>query len=167
MWIPFQELPDHARLWVYQANRAWSKAEEALMSAELTQFCADWQAHGNALKASFTTRYSQFLILAVDESHAGASGCSIDGSVRKIREIEMNLDISLLDRTAVAFMKGDQIVTLKLQDLKGGFLTGELNGEMTTFNNAVASKREYEQNWKIPVKNSWLAKYLPKTALQR
>jgi len=40
-----------------------------------------WTAHNNQLKAKGEIRYNRFLILIVDESQAGASGCSIDKSV--------------------------------------------------------------------------------------
>lgn len=166
MWVPFHELPDDARVWVYQSTRSWSQAEAERIEVELMQWCSHWQAHGNALRSSFATCNNQFVVLAVDERHAGASGCSIDGSVRKMKEIETATGLSLFDRTVVAFLKGEKVITIKLNDLKEGFLSGELHSELITFNNAVASKHDFSHNWKIPVKNSWLAKYLPKTTLQ-
>lgn len=40
-----------------------------------------------------------------------------------------------------------------------------ISGETLTFNNLAASKEEWEGNWKVSVKDSWLARYLPKGAV--
>jgi hypothetical protein len=40
-----------------------------------------------------------------------------------------------------------------------------VNGSTTTFNNLVATKADFERQWKIAVEKSWLVKYLPNPAL--
>jgi len=42
------------------------------------------------LKPPLKLEFNRFVILSVDESSAGASGCSIDGSVRVLRIWEIN-----------------------------------------------------------------------------
>src|SRR5258708_19307246 len=96
MYVPFEQLPDHARLWIYQADRKFSVAEEEAIDGEMRVFCEQWVAHGNPLRTSFRVARSQFLILGVDEGAAGASGCSIAGSASLLK--------SLPDRMTIVFL---------------------------------------------------------------
>ena len=128
-------------------------------------FCSKWDAHGNPLQTSFRIDYHQFVILAVDESSAGASGCSIDGSVRVLKELGHELNIDFFDRVKVAFLDNDKIQIYSLSQLKSLFEAGHLTSVSQTFNNLVTNKTELENNWKTSVQKSWLAKYLPKDAL--
>jgi hypothetical protein len=166
MFISFEELDQQSRVWVYQADRPFGEGEEKLIATTLQSFCDQWSAHGNALKTSFKIEEHQFIILAVDESTAGASGCSIDGSVRMLKEIQQAIGINLFDRTRVAFSDRGNVVTHPLPNLKTAFSSGVLSGNTITFNTMVQTKADFGKNWKIPAEKSWLVKYLPKTTLQ-
>jgi len=165
MLVPFEKLPPHSRLWIYQANRPFSIDEETNVSDSLASFCSQWEAHGNPLQASFKIDYHQFVILAVDEKSAEASGCSIDGSVRVLKELGNQLTIDFFDRSGVAFFENGKINTYFLPQLKSLFESGQLSPSSQTFNNLVTNKAEWEISWKISVGKSWLAKYLPKDTL--
>jgi len=165
MFIPFEKLPPHSRIWIYQADRSFSVDEEKIISDSLLNFCSQWEAHGNPLQTSFKIEYHQFVILVVDESSAGASGCSIDGSVRVLKELGNNLNIDFFDRRRVAFLENEKILSYSFNQLKSLFGSGELTSVSQTFNNLVASKAEWEINWKTSVQKSWLTKYLPKDTL--
>ena len=78
MFVPFETLPIHTRVWVYQANRKISSSEKNIISTVLTSFTQEWQVHGQPMKASFHLYYDQFIVLAADEGFNAASGCSID-----------------------------------------------------------------------------------------
>jgi len=165
MFIPFEKLPLHSRVWIYQADRPFSNNEENVISSSLMSFCSQWEAHGNPLQTSFKIDCHQFVILAVDENSAGASGCSIDGSVRVLKELGNQMNIDFFDRSKVAFLENEQVRSYSLSQLKSLFQSGELTHSSQTFNNLVASKAEWETNWKISVQKSWLTKYLPKDTL--
>jgi hypothetical protein len=165
MLIPFEKLPPHSRIWIYQTDRPFSVDEEKVISDSLLSFCSQWEAHGNPLQTSFKIDYHQFVILAVDESSAGASGCSIDGSVRVLKELGNQLEIDFFDRSRVAFLENDKINTYSLPQLKSLFESGKLTSASQTFNNLVVNKGEWKINWKTAVQKSWLTKYLPKDTL--
>lgn len=165
MFIPFEKLPPHSRVWIYQADRPFSADEEKIISNSLTNFCSRWEAHGDPLQTSFKIEYHQFVILTVDESSAGASGCSIDGSVRVLKELGNQLHVDFFDRSQVAFLENEKIQSYSLVQLKSLFQSGKLTATSQTFNNLVVNKAEMESNWKTSVQNSWLTKYLPKDTL--
>ncbi len=165
MFISFEKLPPHSRIWIYQSDRAFSVDEEKIISDSLMSFCSGWEAHGSPLLTSFKIEYHQFVILVVDESSAGASGCSIDGSVRVLKDLGNHLNIDFFDRSRVAFLENKKILSYSLTQLKSLFQSGELTSTSQTFNNLVASKEEWEINWKTSAQKSWLTKYLPKDTL--
>ncbi len=90
--------PDHARIWCYVADRALSETESARAQDFLAAFTQQWTAHQHTLKAYSTVLFDRMLVLGVDQTAAGASGCSIDSSVRAIRQLGDELQIDFFDR---------------------------------------------------------------------
>jgi hypothetical protein len=74
----------------YQATRPFNSSELSIISDDFLRFTNSWAAHGIPLNAGFDIRFNQFVILAADEYVQQASGCSIDDSVRKVKELEGN-----------------------------------------------------------------------------
>ncbi|MEM6843279.1 MAG: hypothetical protein AAF632_13710 [Bacteroidota bacterium] len=169
MYIPFDELPNTARAWVYQTNRPLTEAEESYALQLGQQFTNQWAAHGNALRASVKVFHRYFLVVAVDEQFNAASGCSIDSSVAFVRELEQKFSsagspISFFDRTQIAFWQNDEIQLLPMNQAKREVKEGKVLPETTTFNNSVTTLEAFKNQWKVAVKNSWLARYLPQSA---
>src|ERR1700759_2190076 len=94
---------ENSRVWIYQSDKELTDSEVALLQSQLDNFTTGWTAHNNQLKAKAEIRYNRFIILVVDESQAGASGCSIDKSVRFMKDIEQEFGINLFDRFNLAY----------------------------------------------------------------
>lgn len=169
MFISFDQLPGHARVWVYQANRRLSDDEVRFIEQEGARFSDQWAAHGKALRASVLVRHHHFLIIAVDEREQGASGCSIDSSVGFVRSVADALSkagspVDFFDRTLVAFWKDNSVALVPLGQAKQQIAAGEVSADAYMFNNVIATKAALEDEWKVPVRASWLARYLPKVS---
>ena len=117
MFAPFETLDDSARIWIYQADRKFTETEKNTISEALTAFTHSWVAHGNPLKTSFAILHDQFIVLAADENFNEASGCSIDSSVRVIRQLDQQFSLGLFDRTNIGFLKGEQVDMIPLNEL--------------------------------------------------
>ncbi len=161
MYVPVEQMHPQSRAWIYQANRSFSPNEENIISNTLNEFCSQWSAHGNPLQTSFKIEHSRFIILLVDESSAGASGCSIDGSVRILKQLGDQHKIDFFDRTEIAFLVNEKIQVYPIKQLKSLFENSQLGASSQTFNNLVTTKAEWQQSWKSSVEKSWLVKYLP------
>ena len=74
---PLGSLPDSARLWVFAAERPLAPGEADALLGTVDDFLGVWAAHGRPLTSARELRESRFLLIAVDETAAGASGCSI------------------------------------------------------------------------------------------
>lgn len=161
MFVPFSSLPPTARIWVFQSNRPFTSPEVRFIESRLRDFTEQWTVHGSALNTSFAVEHDRFIILAADESRQTASGCSIDSSVRVLKEIEQALGVNLFDRSVVTFKVGDRIEGIPLSDLKKNFTSGSLNEDTPTFNNLVNTKAQYETEWLVPARDSWVRRYIP------
>ncbi len=147
-----------SRVWVYQSDRKFSEAEQKLILNKLALFTGQWKAHGSELLASAEIRYGFFIVLIVDETQANVTGCSIDSSVRLIKEIEQELDVNLFDRLKITYLKGDDVVLVNKIAFEDLINKEEINLETIVFNNLVQSLQDLDHQWKIPFKDSWHAK---------
>jgi hypothetical protein len=159
MEVPFNTLPETARIWVYQADRLFTNEEQAIISTTLSSFIKQWTAHGSELKASFTLPHNHFIVIGLDQSEASASGCSIDGLFRLLQQLAAQTGIDFLNRERIAFKRESGIELIYKQQLKEKITSW--GGSVLTFNNVVATKQEFETQWLIPVESMWLKKYLP------
>lgn len=160
MYIPFQEMPEQSRVWIYQSNRAFTKEEQSEITKKTIDFISQWEAHAEALHASFDIRYNRFLILVVDGSVHPPTGCSIDESVHFIQSLEKQYDIELLDKMNVVFKKDNSLIYRSLPEFKKLIKSKEITAETIVFNNLVVNKHELDNFWEVPLRESWHSRYL-------
>lgn len=151
----YRALADHSRVWIYQADRKLSDEEVKEIKNYGEKFINQWAAHGSDLQAAFDVKYHQFIILFADESQVKASGCSIDSSVRFIKEIASAYGLDLFDRLNITFKQGNQIDMLRMSDFQTALEMGQLTENTIVFNNLVETKKDFETKWEVPVKESW------------
>jgi len=159
MLVPFETLPDSARIWIYQANRTFTEAELAEIRTDLEAFLTQWTAHGADLKAGCELPYNRFIVLGLDQTHAGASGCSIDASVHFIQALEEKYKVSLLDRMNVSYKQGPHVAYKPLDEFRKMAKDRAVSGKTIVFNNLVATKLDYEQHWEVPASESWHSRF--------
>lgn len=149
------QFSENSRVWVYQSDRKLSDSEVQQIKTELDDFTTCWTAHNSQLKAAGQIRYNRFIILIVDESQAGASGCSIDKSVRFISHLQQQFNISLLDRFNLAYREGSEVLSAPRQAFEEMLKQGSINKGTIVFNNMVQNLKELQTKWEVPFKDSW------------
>ncbi|HNP18361.1 MAG TPA: hypothetical protein PKL31_08010 [Fulvivirga sp.] len=159
MYTSFDNMPDSARVWIYQSSREISSEEQKAIATKSTGFLNEWAAHGTGLQASFKFSHNHFLILAVDENVHNASGCSIDASVSFVKSIAQEYNLDFFDRSKIAFIFNEELFFESINDIKGKVLAGEISASALIFNNAITLKKELENNWIIPAVDSWAGKH--------
>ena len=130
--IPFDQLEDQAKVWSYQADRLLTDTEVQWITEQLGPFLEEWAAHGTKLKAYGEVVNHAHLILAVDESAHNASGCSIDTSVRFIKQLEKELQLSFFNRLKMLTLSNGQFAYVNYADLS------DLPVETIVFNKTVS-----------------------------
>lgn len=147
MLVPFEELSNDARIWIFQSNRLMNDTEQTLLINKTKQFVNEWTAHNQTLKASCAVLHDYFLILAVDENFNQASGCSIDKAFRHVTQMGDVLNINFFDRMKIAAIHNNQMQLFPYLDVKSN---PNNFADHTFFRNTVENK--------LQLKNSWMVK---------
>jgi hypothetical protein len=160
MYTAYKNLPNNSRVWIYQSDREFSENEIKFIEEKAEDFINQWTRHGDDLKGSFTIKYNQFLVLAVDESFNNVSGCSIDSSVRFIQQLQNELQLDLMNKMNISFKDNNNINIVKLADFQRFAKEKKITTETIVFNNMVNTKEDFENNWEVSAKQSWHKRFL-------
>ena len=159
MFIPFDQLPDNARVWVYPSSRKFTPDELLVIRQKTEAFLEQWTAHRTQLQAGYDMPYDRFIVLGLNESIQSASGCSIDASVHFIQSLEETFKITLLDKMNVTFRNKNSIEHISLKEFRIKVKKKIFNSDVIVFNNLVQNKMEYDSLWEVPASLSWHARY--------
>jgi hypothetical protein len=160
MFVKFENLPSHSRVWIYQSNRKFTTQEVEFITEKAILFTNQWTKHGSDLQGSFVIKYNQFLILAVDEGFNNVSGCSIDSSVRFVKELEKFMGVDMMNKMNISFKDDDHINIVTMSDFKEFIKSNKITSETIVFNNMISTKEELETQWEVSLNNSWHKRFL-------
>lgn len=160
--VRIDDLPDSSRAWVFGSDRALDPSAEEFLLHEVDRFLSQWHAHGAPLTVGRDWKYGRFLTVAVDQSTAGASGCSIDGLFRALKSLEPRLGASLVTSGLVFFRdaKGE----IKAVDREGFAALGaegKIKPDTRVFDPTVTTLGEWRARFELPAEKSWHAGLLP------
>lgn len=151
------QLPKHARVWIYQSNRILTDTESQATQAALDTFVKGWKAHGAALAGGAQVIENRWLVVAVDEMAAGASGCSIDSSVHAIQAIGAKLNIDFFNRTTVWWQEDGAWKSEPMHDFWARRKAGLIHDDTPVFNQLAKSLGELREAFTIPFSESFHA----------
>ena len=160
--VPFQTLPDDARLWVFAASdRISGERADPLLTA-VDEWLANWKAHGEPLTCARDWREDRFLGVGVDQSTAGASGCSIDALFRVLQDLQGTLGTSLLGGGRVFFRDRDgEIVSTSRTDFAAKAAKGDVGADTVVFDTSVNRVVDYRNRFENRAIDSWHRDLLP------
>ena len=151
MLVDFNTTDDQSRIWIYAAEQKLTNEQEKHILKSISDHLNNWEAHKVPLTAGVTILEDHFIVVALDESENGASGCSIDTLQKLIQNLEKELSVSLLNRLNVFCRIDDKIhciPTTKLAD--------NANKE-TLFYDLTIQKKSELSNWLKPIEEGWCA----------
>lgn len=159
MIVPFDSLPDDSRIWIFPSTRILDSNEEDVLLKSTLVFLAEWTAHNRSLTASAKVEEHTFLIVAVDESVTGASGCSIDKLHRFVREAESELGLRLMERLNV-LLPGNPLSIVHSSTIASLVASGELHSTSLVYDTTLTHMGQYRKQFKVPMNTTWLSRYL-------
>ena len=151
-----QDFADSSRVWIYQSTRLFSIDEAFQIENILTDFVANWASHGAKVKGYANLFFGRFIIFMADETATGVSGCSTDSAVHVVKNICSRFNVDMFDRLLLAFIIKDKVEQLPLSQLSYAVEQNFISKNTLFFNNVVLNKKQLENNWIIPVADSWL-----------
>lgn len=163
--VPFETLPDSSRIWVFGSDRPLEAGESSRLLAETDLFLEGWAAHGSPLRASREWTDSRFLTIAVDQSTAGASGCSIDGLFRTLSAFGSGIGANLVGSGRVFYRDAGGVVQSVSRDR---FTELASSGVITTatrvFDTTVQTLGDWRNQFERIASESWHAQLLREPA---
>ena len=149
------QFSENSRVWIYQSDKELTTEQTQKLQQQLDNFTHNWTAHNHQLKAAAVVKYNRFITLIVDESQAGATGCSIDKSVHFMKQVEQEYYINLFDRFNLAYRTGSGIVSAPRAQFEELIKTGVIDENTGVFNNMVQTLADLQTKWEVPLKDSW------------
>ena len=151
MLVDFNTTSNQSRIWIYAAEYKLTNNQENHILKSISDYLQNWEAHKVPLTAGVTILENHFIVVALDDSQYGASGCSIDTLQKLIQNLEKELSISLMNRLNIFCRIEDTIrciPTTKLAD--------NANKE-TFFYDLTIQKKSELSNWLKPIEEGWCA----------
>lgn len=100
------------------ADRSFDGTESDYIQSKLDEFVTvHWKSHGAKLDATGILINNQLIVLSVDDNSLGASGCSIDSSVKFIKELGTELKVDFFNRMYVLISNGEETQRVHISDL--------------------------------------------------
>jgi hypothetical protein len=155
--VPFENLPDASRVWVFGSDRPLTEEGTTTLLKGVEEHLTNWKAHGEPLTVGSQLRDSRFLVVAVDQSTAGASGCSIDGLFRVLQGLEAKLGASLVGGGRVFYRDGQAAVQSTTRDQLPGLLTsGAITKDTVVFDTTLTDLGAFRSGFEKRAKDSWI-----------
>ena len=149
MLVDFNTINEQSRIWIYASDQKLTNKQEEYIIKSISDHLQNWEAHKEPLTAGVTILENHFIVVALDESKNGASGCSIDTLQNTIQEIEKELSVSLLNRLNVFCRVDDTIKCIPTTKL------AENANKDTLFYDLTIQKKDELSNWLKPIKEGW------------
>jgi hypothetical protein len=161
--VRIEGLPDDARTWVFGADKTIKAPASDTLLPEVDGFLSQWNAHGSPLTVGRDWEYGRFLTVAVDQSTAGASGCSIDGLFRTLKGLEPKLGASLVTSGLIFYRdENGAIQSVDRDQFTALGADGRIVPGTRVFDPTVTTLGEWRARFEINAEDSWHAKLLRK-----
>lgn len=157
--VPFEALPNDARIWVFASDEPVSGAVADTLLAAVDQFLSEWKAHGVPLRCARDWRDDRFLAIGVDVNAENASGCSIDGLFRTFQEFERSIGTRLLGGGRVFYRTPAGIETTSREQFVERVKRGEVMRETPVFDTSITAADAWRTRFEQPAGRSWTARY--------
>jgi hypothetical protein len=159
--VPFDALPDSARIWIFGSDRALDCQTIELLMATVDRYLSEWKAHGVPLRSGRDWREDRFLTIGVDVTAENASGCSIDGLFRALRQIEQSTGARLVGGGRIFLRARDGSITVvSREEFVDQARRGVVTGETPVFDLSLATLGDFRQRFERRAWEGWTARLL-------
>jgi hypothetical protein len=148
-------LSEQSRVWVYVTDRPLTADEAQRVQVACDDFVRQWTAHNSQLTARAEVFAHNFLILLVDETRAGASGCSIDKSVHFLEKLGAELGIDFFERMRFGWVEDGQICVTNRAEFGDLVRNGGISSDMPVLNTLAQTRGDLAHRWLVPFGQSW------------
>lgn len=161
MFVPFDQMPSEARVWIYTGSELFTTGQSVEIQKDIETFVEEWLSHKRIVKGSGVILGGRVICLAADENDVDVSGCSIDSSVRFIKSLETKYGVNCFDRSLMVYKSGeDEYQVLDFRKIASNVESGVLDEDTLVFNLQSSTVADVNNPW-IPLKESSYSRFLP------
>jgi hypothetical protein len=159
--VPFDSLPDSARIWVFGSDRPVTGPAAERLLGEVDRFLGEWRAHGAPLRCARLWADNRFLVVGVDQTDANASGCSIDGLFRALQGLEREIGARLVGGGRVYYRDhagvAQSAARAELDDLVA---RGVIGPDTVVFDTSITDLGEWRARFEQPARKTWVGELI-------
>jgi hypothetical protein len=160
--VRFENLPSDARVWIFAASDPVTGPRAGQLLAAVDEWLAGWKAHGEPLTCARDWRDDRFLAIGVDQSTAGASGCSIDALFRVFQKLQSALGTSMLGGGRVFHRdRSGAVVAQSRAEFTQAAASGTIGADTTVFDTTVTTASAYRGGFEKALRDSWHQDLVP------
>jgi len=160
MIIPFEQIPEESKIWVFPSSRKFYPQEISTIEERIMSFLNQWNNKDNAIKCSYKLVYNRFIIITADDTENSLFLEAHDSLIAFIQELESTFEVVLLDRINVCYKQGDFVQYKDLIAFKQLIKDQSVSKNTIVFNNMINTKEELEFDWEINIMDSWLGRFI-------
>ena len=160
MFVDYSIITEDAKVWVYPSSRKFYPNEIEGIENKVKTFIESWKTDDENFKASYKFLYNRFIVFFADDENSSLTNADIDTSVSFILSLQQEYDVELLDRMNVCFKQGEFVQYKELKDFKKLLRNKALTAKSIIFDNLITTKVDFDNNWEIPIEESWYNRYL-------
>jgi hypothetical protein len=159
--VPFENLPDASRVWIFGSDRPLTEEGTTTLLAGVEEYLADWKAHGEPLTVASQFRDTRFLVVAVDQSTTGATGCSIDGLFRVLQRLEPQVGASVVGGGRVFYRDATAAVqSASRAEIPALAASGAITKDTVVFDTSITDLGRFRSGFEQRAKESWVKEML-------
>ncbi|MDC0177643.1 ABC transporter ATPase [Polaribacter sp.] len=160
MFVDYSLITKDAKVWVYPSSRKFYPNEIEGIESKIKYFIENWKSDNENFKASYKFLYNRFVVFFADDENATLTSLDIDNSVSFILKLQQDYDVELLDKMNACFKQGEFVQYKELKDFKKLIKNRAITAKNIIFDNLINTKIDFENNWEIPIEDSWYNRYL-------
>jgi len=155
MYIPFEQLTNEAKVWVYPADKKLSFTTADAILQEAKNFLDHWKSHDRPLTASAKVADEYFLIIGMEKPTFPLTCCTTDNITRFLQQIKEKWHIDFFKRDKLRIRHQNEDILLPITEVKKQLEAGLLDKEAIFFDHTINQKAALAQHWTIPLHQAW------------
>ena len=160
MFVDYSTITEEAKVWVYPSSRKFYPNEIEGIESKVKDFLENWKSDDENFKASYQFLYNRFIVLFADDKNSTLTNSDIDTSVSFILGLQQEYEVELLDKMNACFKQGEYVQYKDLKDFKKLLKNKAVTAKSIIFDNLITTKVDFDNNWEIPLEESWYNRYL-------
>ena len=160
MFVDYSIITEEAKVWVYPSSRKFYPNEIEGIESKVKEFLENWKSDDENFKVSYKFLYNRFIVLFANSENSNLTNADVDASVSFILGLQQEYKVELLDKMNACFKQGEFVQYKDLKDFKKLLKNKAVTAKSIIFDNLITTKVDFDNNWEIPIEESWYNRYL-------